>query len=115
MKTFDEFDISPKLMRAIAKLGFSSPTLVQETAIPLALQGKDILARAKTGSGKTAAYCIPILQKVLSKVSHGKEIKLAVLCWPNPIIPSFCILHISSKSLAFNLWSWFLQENWHFK
>ncbi|KAJ3282095.1 ATP-dependent DNA/RNA helicase, partial [Borealophlyctis nickersoniae] len=50
-------------------LGFTHPTLVQAKAIPLALEGKDVLARARTGSGKTAAYCLPILQKILG----GKE------------------------------------------
>jgi ATP-dependent RNA helicase DDX56/DBP9 len=68
-KGFFSMDLDPRLARAIAKLGFGKPTLVQETAIPLALEGKDILARAKTGSGKTAAYCIPIIQKILCRQS----------------------------------------------
>lgn len=50
----------------MARLGWQSPLPIQEKTIPLALQGKDILARARTGSGKTAAYAIPIIQKVLS-------------------------------------------------
>ncbi|KAJ3172786.1 ATP-dependent DNA/RNA helicase, partial [Irineochytrium annulatum] len=64
--SFDSLDLDPRLLRAIAKLGFTTPTLVQSTAIPLALKGKDILARARTGSGKTVAYCLPVLQKVLA-------------------------------------------------
>ena len=52
-------------LQAIATLGWSSPTLIQEKAIPLALEGKDILARARTGSGKTAAYAIPVIQHIL--------------------------------------------------
>ncbi|KAJ3055499.1 ATP-dependent DNA/RNA helicase, partial [Rhizophlyctis rosea] len=62
---FSSFDLDTRLLRAIAKLGYSHPTLVQAKAVPLALQGKDILARARTGSGKTAAYCMPIVQKIL--------------------------------------------------
>jgi ATP-dependent RNA helicase DDX56/DBP9 len=65
---FSEMDLDERLLRAIEKLNFEKPTLVQETAIPLALQGKDILAKARTGSGKSAAYCIPIIQKILQKV-----------------------------------------------
>ncbi|KAJ3156781.1 ATP-dependent DNA/RNA helicase [Geranomyces michiganensis] len=62
---FASLDLDARLLRAIAKLGFAHPTLVQSSAIPLALQGKDILARARTGSGKTGAYCIPVVQKIL--------------------------------------------------
>ncbi|MGH0170407.1 UNVERIFIED_CONTAM: hypothetical protein FKN15_074629 [Acipenser sinensis] len=51
---------------ALADLGWAQPTLIQEKAIPLALDGKDLLARARTGSGKTAAYAVPIIQHILS-------------------------------------------------
>lgn len=71
--SFNEFDLDARLLRAISKLGFNQPTLVQETAIPLALQGKDILAKARTGSGKTAAYCIPLIQKILSSKSNSTK------------------------------------------
>ena len=52
-------------LQAICSQGWREPTLIQEKAIPLALNGKDILARARTGSGKTAAFAIPAIQKVL--------------------------------------------------
>lgn len=55
--------------QAIADLGWQEPTLIQERAIPLALDGKDIVARARTGSGKTAAFLIPIIQKILGRKS----------------------------------------------
>ena len=58
------------LLQAIASLGWGEPTLIQEKAIPLALEGKDVLARARTGSGKTAAYAIPVIQKIL----HSKQV-----------------------------------------
>ncbi|ORX85165.1 DEAD-domain-containing protein [Basidiobolus meristosporus CBS 931.73] len=64
---FASFDLDDRLLRAISKIGFSNPTLIQSKAIPLALSGKDILARARTGSGKTAAYCLPTLEKLLKK------------------------------------------------
>ena len=67
-KTFSSFSniLSPLLLRALADMGFARPTLVQQKAIPLALENRDVLARARTGSGKTAAYCIPLVQKVLN-------------------------------------------------
>lgn len=68
LETFSDFAhlLSPLLLRSLADLGFSRPTLVQRKAIPLALENCDVLARARTGSGKTAAYCIPIIQKLLN-------------------------------------------------
>ncbi|RUS20464.1 P-loop containing nucleoside triphosphate hydrolase protein [Endogone sp. FLAS-F59071] len=63
--SFETFDLDSRLLRALAKLKFTNPTLIQSKAIPLALSGKDILARARTGSGKTAAYCLPVVQKIL--------------------------------------------------
>ncbi|CAG8709102.1 18430_t:CDS:10, partial [Gigaspora margarita] len=71
---FNELD--PRISRALSKLNFHKPTLIQAEAIPLALAGKDILARAKTGSGKTAAYCLPVIQKILNikEASHFNAI-----------------------------------------
>ncbi|CAG8477419.1 9758_t:CDS:10 [Diversispora eburnea] len=56
-------DLDPRLTRALSKLKFHKPTLVQAEVIPLALARKDILARARTGSGKTAAYCLPAIKE----------------------------------------------------
>lgn len=69
--TFAAFShiLDDRLLRALADMGFASPTLVQTKAIPLALDNRDILARARTGSGKTAAYCIPVVQKILNAKS----------------------------------------------
>ncbi|KAL1755790.1 DEAD-domain-containing protein [Schizophyllum commune] len=58
--------LDQRILRALADLGFARPTLVQAKAIPLALESRDILARARTGSGKTAAYCVPLVQKILN-------------------------------------------------
>ncbi|KAI9474756.1 ATP-dependent DNA/RNA helicase [Coemansia sp. RSA 989] len=64
--TFLALDLDDRLLRALGNMGLVHPTLVQSKAIPLALAGKDVLARAKTGSGKTAAYCLPVLHKILA-------------------------------------------------
>jgi len=63
--SFASFNLDSRLLKAIIKVGYQNPTLVQSASIPLALEGKDILARARTGSGKTAAYLLPILQILL--------------------------------------------------
>ncbi|KAJ1987987.1 ATP-dependent DNA/RNA helicase, partial [Coemansia thaxteri] len=64
--TFLALDLDDRLLRALGHMKLVHPTLVQAKAIPLALAGKDVLARAKTGSGKTAAFCLPILHKLLT-------------------------------------------------
>jgi ATP-dependent RNA helicase DDX56/DBP9 len=74
--SFQDFShlLDVRVLRALAKLGFSHPTPVQSEVLPLALSGSDILARARTGSGKTLAYGLPILQKILlakKSISRG--------------------------------------------
>lgn len=65
--TFASLGLDPRLLQGIVKQNFHTPTLVQSKAIPLALEGRDVLARAKTGSGKTAAYLLPIIHSVLKR------------------------------------------------
>jgi len=65
--SFAELGLDPRLVQAVAKQSFEKPTLVQRKAIPLALQGQDILCKAKTGSGKTAAYVLPVLSSILKR------------------------------------------------
>ena len=66
VKTVELVQLYVCCLQAVASLGWQNPLPIQEQAIPFALQGKDILVRARTGSGKTAAYAIPVVQKVLS-------------------------------------------------
>ena len=56
--------IDPRIMRAIEKMGWSEPTPVQDATIPIIMEGKDVMAQAQTGTGKTAAFGIPLLQKI---------------------------------------------------
>lgn len=56
-----------------------NPTMIQEKAIPLMLEGKDVLIRARTGSGKTASFVIPIIQKILNSKESAKEQKTTAL------------------------------------
>jgi ATP-dependent RNA helicase RhlE len=62
--TFDALGLRPELLRAVRELGFTTPTPVQAQAIPPALGGKDVLASAQTGTGKTAAFGIPLLERL---------------------------------------------------
>ncbi len=63
--TFDEFDFDIQLLDGLNAMGFSKATPIQEQAIPLILQNKDLIACAQTGTGKTAAYVLPVLNKIL--------------------------------------------------
>lgn len=76
---FHEMGIDDRILKALADLGWAQPTLIQEKAIPLALEGKDILARARTGSGKTAAYAVPVIQRILTSKQNVREQAVRVL------------------------------------
>ncbi|XP_041706502.1 probable ATP-dependent RNA helicase DDX56 isoform X1 [Coregonus clupeaformis] len=70
---FHEMGLDDRILKALADLGWAQPTLIQEKAIPLALEGKDLLARARTGSGKTAAYAVPVIQRILTSKQNVRE------------------------------------------
>ena len=62
--SFEPLGLTPELLRAVADQGYTEPTAVQRAAIPLVLAGRDVLAGAQTGTGKTAAFVLPILQRL---------------------------------------------------
>ncbi|WP_199622042.1 DEAD/DEAH box helicase [Paenibacillus alkalitolerans] len=64
MKTFSEFGLEQKVLRAITEMGFEESTPIQEKAIPIALAGQDLIGQAQTGTGKTAAFAIPLIQHI---------------------------------------------------
>jgi ATP-dependent RNA helicase RhlE len=76
--TFHEFKMSEPLLRAVRENGFAEPTPVQEQAIPSALQGRDILGTAQTGTGKTVAFLLPSIEKMLQK-KGSKHPRMVVL------------------------------------
>lgn len=76
--TFQKFSLSPAIVRAIEEKGYSQPTPVQSEAIPHILAGTDMLGSAQTGTGKTAAFCIPILER-LSQNKTAKHIRALIL------------------------------------
>ncbi|MCK5044324.1 DEAD/DEAH box helicase, partial [Candidatus Parcubacteria bacterium] len=62
---FDDFDIDSKLLEVLNNLGFRVPTPIQYKTIPITIKGKDVIGIAQTGTGKTLAFGIPIIQKIL--------------------------------------------------
>jgi ATP-dependent RNA helicase DDX27 len=97
---FDSFTclaLSRPILKAIAAMGFVKPTDIQAKAIPLALQGRDICGSAVTGSGKTAAFMIPILERLLFRPKSIPAIRVLVLV-PTRELGAQC--HSVAKSLS---------------
>nr|MBA3852103.1 DEAD/DEAH box helicase [Chloroflexota bacterium] len=69
--SFDRLGLSPDLLRAVAAQGYAEPTPVQAEAIPIVLAGRDLLAGAQTGTGKTAAFVLPMLQRLATTPARG--------------------------------------------
>ncbi len=66
---FDHFGLDPRLIEAVHSMGYTKPTPIQSKAIPLVLKGHDVMGAAQTGTGKTAGFALPILQKLLPQAS----------------------------------------------
>lgn len=77
---FSTLGLSPAIVQAVQDQGYQSPTAIQKQAIPIILSGKDLIATAQTGTGKTAAFVLPILEKFQHiKTRRGKRIKALIL------------------------------------
>ena len=61
---FDDLDLNPELLESVGYMGFKETTPIQERAIPVILSGRDLIACAQTGTGKTAAYLLPIMNSI---------------------------------------------------
>ena len=62
--TFQDLGLSETTLSAVERMGFTAPTPVQEQAIPLVLEGRDVVAAATTGTGKTAAFALPLFERI---------------------------------------------------
>ena len=71
--TFKELNIIEPILKALVEEGYSTPTPIQQEAIPIILNNSDILGCAQTGTGKTAAFSVPILQKLYGNVKQGRS------------------------------------------
>ncbi len=70
---FSALGLDERILKRLLALGYEEPTPIQREAIPPLLQGKDVLGQAATGTGKTAAFSLPLVQKILQAKTHGKE------------------------------------------
>jgi ATP-dependent RNA helicase RhlE len=77
--TFKELDIIEPLLKALSEKGYTLPTPIQKQAIPPVLKNRDILGLAQTGTGKTAAFAIPIIQQLLQTLEKGKRTSIKAL------------------------------------
>jgi ATP-dependent RNA helicase RhlE len=75
--TFDELGLSEDIMASVSDLGYSTPTPVQEQAIPLVIAGRDVVGAAQTGTGKTAAFTLPMMQRI-GRSKSGAPLALVV-------------------------------------
>ncbi len=87
MKEFKELAISPQLLRAIEEMGFTSMTEIQEKAIPIMMEGREIIAKAPTGTGKTCAFGIPIVEKVNAA---SRDLQALILCPTRELCTQIC-------------------------
>lgn len=77
--SFSKLGLSESLLQAIADQGYETPTPIQEQAIPAVLAGKDLIASAQTGTGKTASFVLPIIERIAGRKLRGKRIRALIL------------------------------------
>lgn len=77
--SFSSFNIDPRLEQSVSALGFTQPTPIQSATIPTAMTGRDILGSAETGTGKTAAYLLPIFQRILLAPGRAHHVRALIL------------------------------------
>ena len=74
--TFDDFKLHPDLMKGIRDMGYTTPTPIQEQAIPVIMEGKDLIGNAQTGTGKTAAFVVPMIHRFADNPGHTRALVL---------------------------------------
>ncbi len=80
MTKFSDLNLSPKVLKAVEEAGYETPTPIQEGAIPSALEGKDVLGIAQTGTGKTASFTLPMICKLARGRARARMPRSLVLC-----------------------------------
>ena len=103
--SFEDFSLHPKVLAGVSSVGFTKPTPIQQQAIPFALKGRDVLGLAQTGTGKTAAFALPILHR-LATTPPKKGVRCLVIAptreLAEQILQSFRELgqHLGIRSIA---------------
>ena len=77
--TFADFQFDPRLQESIDAMGYETPTPVQQQVIPLIMEGKDVIASAQTGTGKTAAFLLPLIHKILTTEHDHHSVKAMII------------------------------------
>ena len=77
--SFDQFKLHPSILKALQEAGFEKPTPIQEQAIPLVLEGRDLIGSAQTGTGKTAAFLLPALTRLLNEEPRQDGFQILIL------------------------------------
>ncbi|CAN6245545.1 unnamed protein product [Urochloa humidicola] len=93
-KRFDECGISPLTVKALTDAGYVQTTVVQEAALPICLEGKDVLVKAKTGTGKSAAFLLPAIESVLNGMKSNTNRRVS---------PIFALVLCPTRELAIQL------------
>ena len=101
--SFDNLGLIPSLLKAVKEKGYEVPSPIQEKAIPLILKGKDILASAQTGTGKTAGFTLPLLQRLSSNPSNGKRNIRALILTPTRELAAQIYENVLEYSTHLNL------------
>jgi len=100
MSGFDSFNLHPKISDRLKELGFTEPTKIQEKSIPLVQEGKDVSGLAQTGTGKTAAFLIPILQRLYASLENQEEVKGGVKPFESWTPRSTVLVLVPTRELA---------------
>ena len=96
--SFAELGLNTELQSSAAQAGFTVPTPVQAQAIGPVLNGRDVLAQAQTGSGKTAAYVLPVLQLLMATVASRDEAPKKRITQVLVLVPTRCLLYTSDAA-----------------
>ena len=84
--TFEDLGLGPTLLSAVKDAGYETPTPIQEKAIPVALSGRDVLGIAQTGTGKTASFVLPLIERLSrgrarARIPHNRAVfRFPILC-----------------------------------
>ncbi len=102
--SFDTLGLRADILRAIADQGYSTPTPIQLQAIPAVLKGGDILAGAQTGTGKTAGFTLPLLEKLsqvpAEKTAQGRRPVRALILTPTRRCLKACVITVNTCPCA---------------
>ena len=89
MNSFSQLQLAPNLAKAVAEMGYESMTPIQAQAIPVVLSGQDVMGAAQTGTGKTAAFSLPLLQRMGCHTKHftrQPQIRLHIQGWKDDAV-----------------------------